>query len=118
VYQGGHIAFDCEFHPGVNVICGRNSSGKTTIMDLLAFSLGAENIRWKPEALRCTDTLLEVKLNENVACLRREIGEDSQRPMFIFWGAFEAALKVGSQDWERYQFKCNISASKCTIFLC
>jgi multidrug efflux pump subunit AcrA (membrane-fusion protein) len=105
VHQGGHVAFDCEFHAGVNVIRGRNSSGKTTIMDLLAFSLGAENIRWKPEALRCTDTLVEVKLNENVACLRREISEESQRPMFIFWGALEAALKAGPQDWERYPFK-------------
>jgi DNA repair exonuclease SbcCD ATPase subunit len=73
VYQGGHIAFDCAFHAGVNVIRGRNSSGKTTVMDLLAFSLGAENIRWKPEALRCSDTYVEVSLNGETACLRREI---------------------------------------------
>ncbi|WP_178377277.1 ATP-binding protein, partial [Burkholderia ubonensis] len=94
VYQGGHVAFDCAFHTGVNVIRGRNSSGKTTIMDLLAFSLGAENIRWKPEALRCSATLVEVSLNGEVACLRREIDEASMQPMSIFWGAFEADLSV------------------------
>ncbi|MCR4469738.1 AAA family ATPase [Burkholderia sp. SCN-KJ] len=105
VYQGNHVAFDCAFHDGVNVIRGRNSSGKTTVMDLLAFSLGSENIRWKPEALRCTDTLVEVRLNGAVACLRREIGETQLRPMSIFWGPLEAALKAGPQQWERYPFK-------------
>jgi len=105
VFQGGHVAFDCTFHAGVNVIRGRNSSGKTTVMDLLAFSLGAENIRWKPEALRCTATYVEVLLNGAVACLRREIGEALQRPMSIFWGATEDALKAGQQLWELYPFK-------------
>jgi predicted nucleic acid-binding Zn-ribbon protein len=105
VYQGNHIAFNCPFHSGVNVIRGRNSSGKTTVMDLLAFSLGAENIRWKTEALLCTQTMLEVQLNGKVACLAREISDESQRPMFIFWGSYEDALKAGRQQWERYPFK-------------
>lgn len=105
VYQGSHIAFDCTFHAGVNVIRGRNSSGKTTVMDLLAFSLGAENIRWKTEALLCTQTMVEVQLNGKVACLAREISDESQRPMFIFWGAYEDAVKAGRQHWERYPFK-------------
>ena len=105
VFQGGHIAFDCSFHRGVNVIRGRNSSGKTTVMDLLAFSLGAENIRWKPEALRCTNTFAEVQLNGAVACLRREIATALQRPMSIFWGTLDASLKAGPQQWELYPFK-------------
>ncbi|MDR6412371.1 AAA family ATPase [Paraburkholderia terricola] len=105
VFQGGHVAFDCAFHAGVNVIRGRNSSGKTTVMDLLAFSLGAENIRWKPEALRCTATYVEVRLNGAVACLRREIDIALQRPMSIFWGTLDESLKAGPQLWELYPFK-------------
>jgi multidrug efflux pump subunit AcrA (membrane-fusion protein) len=105
VFQGGHTAFDCEFHSGVNVIRGRNSSGKTTVMDLLAFSLGAENIRWKPEALQCTETMVEVQLNGDVACLRREISEETQRPLVIFWGPFDEAVNTGPHRWERYPFK-------------
>lgn len=105
VFQNNHIAFDCPFHAGVNVIRGRNSSGKTTIMDLLAFSLGAENIRWKPEALRCTATFVEVQLNDAVACLRREIDIAIQQPMSIFWGTLEDSLKAGPQQWELYPFK-------------
>ncbi|HFJ0421272.1 TPA: ATP-binding protein [Pseudomonas aeruginosa] len=80
VKQGGHNAFDCILHGGVNVIRGRNSSGKTTIMDLLAYSLGAENIRWKPQALSCSFTIVEVELNNSPVTLMREISEQSQRP--------------------------------------
>ncbi|WP_334028671.1 AAA family ATPase [Burkholderia orbicola] len=105
VFQGGHKAFDCAFHGGVNILRGRNSSGKTTVMDLLAFSLGAENIRWKPEALMCSQTVVEVKLNEGVACLSREISEESMRPMLIFWGAMDQALAAPSHQWERYSFR-------------
>lgn len=105
VFQGGHRAFDCLFHSGVNVLRGRNSSGKTTILDLLAFSLGAENIRWKPEALQCTDTMVEVLLNGGFACLRREISAETQRPMSIFWGSFDEAIEAGVHRWERYPFK-------------
>lgn len=105
VFQGGHTALDLAFHKGVNVIRGRNSSGKTTAMDLLAFSLGAESIRWKPEALRCTETLIEVQLNEAIACLRREISESPQQPLSIYWGPLEEALEAPSQLWERYPFK-------------
>lgn len=105
VFQNTHPAFDCTFHAGVNVIRDRNSSGKTTVMDLLAFSLGAEAIRWKPEALQCTATMVEVELNGQVACLRREIDSALQRPMAIFWGALDKGLEVGPQKWELYPFK-------------
>lgn len=105
VFQGGHEAFDCVFHKGVNVIRGRNSSGKTTIMDLLAFSIGAENIRWKPQALLCTFTLTEVLLNNKPACFKREISKESMRPLSIFWGGMDDALKSSPNQWETYPFK-------------
>jgi hypothetical protein len=104
VFQGGHTAFDCKFHSGVNVVRGRNSSGKTTVMDMLAFSLGAENIRWKQQALMCTETMVEVELNGKLATLRREISETRQRPMAIFWGPIAQALESGPQLWELYPF--------------
>ena len=104
VFQGGHKALDCAFHPGVNVVRGKNSSGKTTVMDLLAFSLGAEQIRWKPEALLCTHTVVEVQLNDGIATLRREISKEQQRPMEIFWGEIEDALDAPSHAWQRYPF--------------
>lgn len=105
VFQHGHEAFSCDFHKGVNVIRGRNSSGKTTIMDLLAFSIGAENIRWKPQALICTLTLTEVLLNDKPACFRREISKESMRPLSIFWGTMDEAIKSSPSQWETYPFK-------------
>lgn len=105
VFQHGHEAFSCDFHKGVNVLRGRNSSGKTTIMDLLAYSIGAENIRWKPQALRCTSTLTEVLLNDKEVCFRREISKDSMRPLSIFWGAMNEALESSPNQWETYPFK-------------
>lgn len=105
VKQGGHSAFDCHFHAGVNVIRGRNSSGKTTIMDLLAYSLGAENIRWKPQALLCSFTIVEIALNGSAVTLMREISEQQQRPISFFWGKIEDALAAGPIGWDRYPFK-------------
>jgi len=105
VFQNGHRAFDCEFHKGVNIIRGRNSSGKTTVMDMLAFSLGAENIRWKPQALKCTSTIVEVLLNNEKACFKREISTEPMRPLYIYWGAMTKALQASVHDWELYPFK-------------
>ncbi|MCW6540284.1 AAA family ATPase [Yersinia ruckeri] len=105
VFQHGHEAFGCKFHKGVNVLRGRNSSGKTTIMDLLAYSIGAENIKWKPEALLCTSTITEVSLNEEPACFKREISTDTQRPLSIFWGKMEDALQSSPLQWETYPFR-------------
>lgn len=105
VKKGGHSAFDCTFHDGVNVVRGRNSSGKTTVMDLLAYSLGAENIRWKPQALSCSFTITEVELNGVPVTLMREISEQQQRPMSFFWGEIDKALVAGPSEWERYPFK-------------
>ncbi len=105
VFQAGHEAFSCVFHKGVNVIRGRNSSGKTTVMDLLAFSLGAENISLKPTALLCSFTMVEVLLNNNLACFKREISSESMRPLSIFWGSMDKALNSSPSQWQTYPFK-------------
>ncbi len=105
VLQGGHRAFDCTFHLGVNVIRGRNTSGKTTIMDMIAYSLGAENIRWKPHALKCSNVMVEVELNGEPATLLREISQEPQRALSIFWGRIEGALAAGPSLWDRFPFK-------------
>ncbi len=42
VTQGGKEAFAADFHSGLNVIRGENSSGKSTIMDFLFYGLGGD----------------------------------------------------------------------------
>src|SRR5687768_14589380 len=79
------------FHGGVNIISGHNSSGKTTVLDFLAFALGAENIPWKQEALLCDEVVAEVRLNHRAITLRRSVTEKPLSPTHVFWGDISAA---------------------------
>lgn len=103
-YKNNIPVFECEFHMGVNIVRGQNSSGKTTVLDLIAYSLGAENIPWKQEALLCDYSIIEVSLNGRLACLKREISDKAQNPMFIFWGSLQDALTSSFEKWEKYGF--------------
>lgn len=103
-YKNNIPVFECEFHTGVNIVRGQNSSGKTTVLDLIAYNLGSENIPWKQEALLCDHTIIEVSLNGKHACLKREISDKAQNPMFIFWGTLQDALEASFEKWEKYSF--------------
>ena len=37
IYSGSYVAYDENFHSGVNVIRGANSSGKSTILNFIFF---------------------------------------------------------------------------------
>ncbi|WP_330208089.1 AAA family ATPase [Pseudomonas sp. Z13] len=74
-------------------------------MDMIAYSLGAENIRWKPHALKCSNVMVEVELNGEPATLLREISQEPQRALSIFWGRIEGALAAGPSLWDRFPFK-------------
>jgi DNA repair exonuclease SbcCD ATPase subunit len=50
INRGNVVAYDEEFHRGVNIIRGENSSGKSTISDFIFFGLGGEFDRWKDAA--------------------------------------------------------------------
>ncbi|WP_421265363.1 ATP-binding protein [Aeromonas veronii] len=50
VKRGSQVAFDEAFHSGVNVLFGRNGSGKTSVIQLLMYGLGYEIQNWKDEA--------------------------------------------------------------------
>jgi len=40
VFYNGKTIYDEKFNKGVNIICGENSSGKSTITELIFFALG------------------------------------------------------------------------------
>jgi hypothetical protein len=105
VFRDEKIAYSEAFHSGVNIIRGQNSSGKTTIIDLIAYSLGAENIAWKSEALLCTDVVAEVEFNGKPLTLRRPINDRPLNPMYIYWGSMEQGMKAPFSAWEMYPFK-------------
>jgi predicted nucleic acid-binding Zn-ribbon protein len=105
VLKDGRVVLSESFHNGVNIIKGHNSSGKTTTLDFLAFGLGAEEIPWKKQALLCDFVIVEVSLNGRKVTLKRQISEERQRPMYIFWGELSDAEVSAFQGWELYPYK-------------
>jgi DNA repair exonuclease SbcCD ATPase subunit len=101
VMRGGQFAYDQQFNLGLNIIRGTNTTGKSTIMDLIYFSLGAELTEWTTEQALCDETIIEIHLNYAPFCLKREITETGKSAMYIFEGQMEEALSDLSK-WFRY----------------
>lgn len=109
VYKDGYVVLEVKFHKGLNILRGHNSSGKTTAMDFIAHTLGAEDIPWKQQPLLCDYSLLDVSLNGNHVTLRRDVSESRQQPMSIFWGPMTDAVEAPVSAWELYPFRRSAS---------
>ena len=98
VLKSGKFAYDQKFKMGVNIIRGDNGTGKSTIMDLIYYALGAEVTEWTDEQELCDATLVEILLNYKLFCLKREITETGKAAMYFYDGSAEEALE-SSLDW-------------------
>lgn len=105
VFKDGYVVLDTIFHKGLNIVSGHNSSGKTTTLDFLAHTMGAEDIRWKKEALLCDYAMVELLLNNRPVTLRRDVGETQMKPVYIFWGTFAEACQAPVTAWEVFPFR-------------
>lgn len=110
--NSGMIAYDEVFHKGVNIICGDNSSGKSTITHFIFFALGGEFNDFVPEARECQVVYAEIEANGTTLTLKRyiEINERTQNinsriAIHIFWGNFEESLNPPPQKyWQKYEY--------------
>lgn len=100
VTQGSAVAYDENFHRGVNIIRGENSSGKSTIADFIFYGLGGEFDRWKDGAAQCTAVRLEVETTESLLTLHRPIGTKLE-PISLYYGGLEESLDKGIDHWHR-----------------
>lgn len=98
------IAYDQEFHNGVNIIRGKNSSGKSTIANFIFYILGGAYTNWTSEALRCKEVIAEVKINGAIITIKRNISESLLAPMSIYWNNYEES-KNDSSNWQTYPYK-------------
>lgn len=105
VFKDSRVVLETVFHKGLNIVSGHNSSGKTTTLDFLAHTMGAEDIPWKKEALLCDYSMVELHLNGVPVTLRRDVGEAQMKPLYIFWGGLAAARVAPVNDWEVYPFR-------------
>ncbi|NDV84799.1 hypothetical protein D0T87_22895 [Bacteroides sp. 51] len=104
------VAYEETFHKGVNIIRGKNSSGKSTITHFLFYALGGAFNEWVKEAKQCSRVLLEIEANGATLVLKRELNfneegrANAQEPMYIFWGKYEEILH---DQWKKYNFSTN-----------
>ncbi len=102
--RGAGYAYDEKFHLGVNVIRGENSSGKSTILNLIHYGLGGDVKQWSEAALLCDRVIIEAELSGIVVSLSRAIVEKGEQPMDIAFGSLESP-KGGLNDWKRYPYR-------------
>jgi len=105
VIKGRKIIYNEKFHEGVNIIRGDNGHGKSTIINLLVHGLGGEGVNFNSTSLQCDYTLVELTINDITLTLKREISKDTMRPIAIYWGDYETAIKPDSNIWELYPYR-------------
>ena len=111
----GNIAYDETFHKGINIICGENSSGKSTITHFIFFVLGGDFKDFVPEAKKCQVVYAEVEANGLIFTIKRkiEINErnniNSRVAMHLFLGDFEESQNPPSNKyWQKYPYNTTL----------
>lgn len=121
----GAIAYDENYHKGVNIIRGDNSSGKSTITHFIFFVLGGAFNDFVPEARKCSIVFAEVEMNNVIFTIKREIIKDdddnvsTQSPLYFFWGVMDESFNPPKdKTWQKFGYKTtdNIKSFSNVIF--
>jgi len=103
--SNGKVAYDEDFHEGVNIIRGQNSSGKSTIANFIFYVLGGDFKKWTTAAMNCSDVFAEVFINSEPITLKRTVSPSGNQPMSIFWGSFNEAINFASEGWQIFPYR-------------
>jgi hypothetical protein len=106
VYALSKYVYDQEFHSGVNIIRGENGTGKSTIMDLICYVLGAEITDWTQEQLKCDYVIAELSINEHIVTLKRNITATGQERVLFFDGDI-ARARSSDEGWTKFPMRRN-----------
>lgn len=102
--HGNKIVYQENFNSGVNIIRGKNSSGKSTILNFIFYILGGAFNNWTTGAKKCKDVIAELTINGAFITLKREIGESTFTALQVYWGNYENS-KGDSLNWKIYPYK-------------
>lgn len=105
IERHGRRVYDEAFHEGINIIRGENSSGKSTILNMIYYGLGGNVVDWSETALLCDTVIVEVMLNGKYATLSRQISEKTMQPMSIIGCPFDEATRAPASEWLRFPYK-------------
>ena len=106
VFAGGKFVYNQPFKPGVNIIRGENGTGKSTIMDLLNYSLGSETAEWTDEQAKCDWVITQASVNGHPITLKRHISSTGQERVQFFDGVMSKALST-TEGWQKYPMRRN-----------
>lgn len=107
IKKSGKDVYNENFHSGINVIRGENSTGKSTIMELISYGLGADIKRqhWKKEALSCDEVFIDLFLNKRRFIFKRPIeDEGSKPPIYMKEGNYDDD-STSLDGWHKYGYK-------------
>jgi len=109
VFRDKRIAYEADFHEGVNIIRGQNASGKSTVMDFIFYALGGDSVPWKSEALLCSEVRAELELNGSRMTVSRPVSDALRNPLSVYWGTLEAANTAPRSEWDTYPYQRSAS---------
>ncbi len=107
----GNVAYDEQFHKGVNIIRGDNSSGKSTITHFIFFVLGGAFNDFVPEARKCSVVFAEVEMNNAIFTIKREVKDEEgnisiQAPLYFFWGNMNESFNPPvNKTWQKFGYR-------------
>lgn len=104
VKRGSIITFDEDFHHGVNVLFGKNGSGKTSVIQLLMYGLGYEVPNWKEEAGLCDNIYVEIKVNGSPVTIRRKNNGSDKQSMDFCFSDMDTAFVSPHTNWFNYPY--------------
>ncbi|KJF86994.1 hypothetical protein [Photobacterium phosphoreum] len=93
--RNNRIMYDQLFHDGINVIRGEHSVGKSTLLDLIFYSLGGElkEKEWKSPLTQYEKVIIEVTIGTRTLTLSRQIETNNKKPYInVFEGNLDDAL--------------------------
>ncbi|GAB3535094.1 SMC family protein [Photobacterium alginatilyticum] len=97
------IMYDEHFHDGINVIRGEHSVGKSTLLDLIFYSLGGElkEKEWKEPIEQYEKVICEASIGERKITLTRAVATDNTKPHIeVIEGSYEDSLSSISEPLE------------------
>ena len=119
ITDNGDIAYDEEFHKGVNIIRGDNSSGKSTITHFIFYVLGGAFNDFVPEARLCSLCIAEVEMNGATFTIKRNIEKNKEEkistksPIYFFWGNMEESFNPPSdKTWQKFGYDTKVKTNR------
>ncbi len=83
--------YDARFHDGVNVIAGPISTGKSSVLALIDYALGASSRPKYPEISKCSDVLLECDVAGERLVVQRSL-HSVNRKARVYQGTIDDVL--------------------------